>query len=142
MSTVEALQQTLAAEHAVVHVYGTLGAATSLSATPELYERISLAWAAHRDRRDALEVELRDLGEEPVGTRVAYDAPGPLGTPEQVSATAALLEQRCATTYAALVAATSGPRRRAAVDLLTDAAVAVLGFGGAAEPLPGLDQQA
>ncbi len=138
MSTVEALQQTLAAEHAAVHVYGILGAATSLAATPGLYERISLAWAAHRDRRDALEVELRGLGEEPVGTLVAYDAPGPVGTPEQVSTTAALLEQRCATTYAALVAATSGARRRAAVELLNGTAVAVLGFGGAAEPLPGL----
>ncbi len=141
MSTVEALQEALAAEHAAIHVYGTLGAATSLSATPELYERVSLAWDGHRGRRDALEVELRGLGEEPVGTRAAYDAPGPVGTPEQVSATAALLEQRCASTYAALVAATSGARRRAAVAVLTETAVAVLGFGGAAEPLAGLGQQ-
>ena len=138
MSTVEALQDVLAAEHAAVHVYGTLGAATSLSATPELYERVSLAWTEHRARRDALEVELRGLGMRPVGTRAAYEAPGPVGSPDEVSATAALVEQRCAATYAALVAATSGPRRRAAVELLAETAVTVLAFGGAAEPLPGV----
>lgn len=137
MSTVGALQDALAAEHAAVHVYGTLGAATSMSATPELYERVSLAWSEHRARRDALEVELRGLGVQPVGTLAAYEAPGPVGSPAEVSATAVLVERRCAATYAALVAATSGPRRRAAVEVLTEVAVTVLGLGGAAEPLPG-----
>ncbi len=140
MSTVGALQDALAAEHAAVHVYGTLGAATSMSATPELYERVSLAWSEHRARRDALEVELRGLGVRPVGTLAAYEAPGPVGSPAEVSATAVLVERRCAATYAALVAATSGPRRRAAVEVLTEVAVTVLGLGGAAEPLPGADQ--
>ena len=37
MSLVDALQVALAAEHAALHVYGTLGARTSASATPALY---------------------------------------------------------------------------------------------------------
>ncbi|ANH39021.1 hypothetical protein I601_2605 [Nocardioides dokdonensis FR1436] len=141
MRTLEALQATLLAEHAAVHVYGVLGAATSMSATPELYERISQGWTAHRGRRDALEVELRDAGEEPVGTAAFYEVPGPVRTPEQVSATAALVERRCAASYAALVAATAGSRRRTAVQLLGEAAVTVLAFGGPAEALPGLDPE-
>ena len=48
----------------------------------------------------------------------------------------------CAATYAALVANTSGARRRWAVTALNDAAVRVLAFRGTPEMLPGADEYA
>ncbi len=39
MSPVEALQTALAAEHAALYVYGSLGARTSQSRTPVLFAR-------------------------------------------------------------------------------------------------------
>lgn len=52
MTVLDALQTTLAAEHAAVHLYGVLGAQTSASATPDLFAAVSDAYAAHRGRRD------------------------------------------------------------------------------------------
>ena len=48
------------------------------------------------------------------------------------------MERGCATTYAALVAATAGADRRWAVDALVETAVGEAAFGGAPEALPGL----
>ncbi len=54
MSETDALQTTLAAEHAAVYVYGVLGGRTSKSAEPATYAAISSAYDAHRARRDQL----------------------------------------------------------------------------------------
>ena len=48
MSPVDALQRALAAEHAATYVYGAIGAATSVSATPDLFAAVSAAYAEHR----------------------------------------------------------------------------------------------
>ena len=47
---VDALQTTLAAEHAAVYVYGLLGSRTSEAVEPELYAALHAAYEAHRDR--------------------------------------------------------------------------------------------
>ena len=52
------------------------------------------------------------------------------------------LEEGCAATYAYLVANSVGPRRRWAVEALTDAAVRGLVFRGTPEMLPGADEYA
>jgi hypothetical protein len=49
-------------------------------------------------------------------------------------------EERCGAVYAQLVAASTGGRRRWAVDALTDSAVRVLGFGAAPADYPGLPE--
>ena len=52
MSTLEALQVTLAAEHAAIFVYGDAGAHTSQSAEPALFDLVSTLYRTHRARRD------------------------------------------------------------------------------------------
>jgi len=129
MTTIRALQTTLAAEHAAVYVYGVLGAQTSRSAAPDLYAALTAAYTAHRGRRDLLTRTIADLGADPVAAEPAYTVPAHLDTGDRVMREAATL-----------VANTSGVRRRWAIMALNDAAVRVLAFRGAPEMLPGADE--
>lgn len=133
----EALQTTLAAEHAAVYVYGLLGSRTSQSAEPDLSAALRSAYEAHRGRRDTLTGEIAALGEAPVAAAPAYTPPAGLDTPDGRYAAALALEQGCAETYAALVGASAGARRAAAIALLDDAAVRELAFRGAPQSFPG-----
>lgn len=140
MSEIDALQTTLAAEHAAVFVYGALGGRTSATETPVLHDAISAAYAAHRARRDLLTRTIVDLEAEPVAAEAAYDLPGPLDTPRQVEAAALEVERAAASTYAFLVASTVDERRRWAITALNDTAVRELAFRGTPETFPGLDE--
>lgn len=142
MSDVEALQTTLAAEHAAVWVYGLLGGRTSASATPELYRAVSAAYAAHRGRRDRLVRTLGERGESPVAAEPAYAVDGPVNGPDQVRAVALGTEQACAATYAWLVANTVADERRWAIGALNEAAVRELAFRGTPEMFPGAGEHA
>lgn len=142
MTAVDALQTTLAGEHAAVHLYGVLGARTSRSATPALYDAVVAAYRTHRERRDALSRFVRDEGAEPVVAEPTYEIPDRLDSVERVTAAALGLERRCAATYAWLVANTVGTRRRWAVTALTDAAVRGLTFRGSPEIFPGAGEYA
>lgn len=133
----DALQRVLAAEHAAVWTFGSLGAATSMSATPVLFERVSEAWTAHRERRDRLAELLLEAGEAPVGSQAAYAVPEPLARPEDVEAAAARVEQVAAGAWSFLVASSTGGTRRWAGTVLVDLAVSAVGFGAEPEPLPG-----
>ena len=112
MTYAEALQTTLAGEHAAIYVYGALGAQTSQSGTPDLYAAITDAYEAHRARRDQLVATLTDLGEEPVAAEPVYELPKNLDSTDAVTARALEIERSCASTYAFLVA--SSPSRGAA----------------------------
>lgn len=140
MSEIDALQATLAAEHAAVFVYGALGGRTSQSATPVLHDAIAAAYSAHRSRRDLLTRTIVDLAAEPAAAEPAYELPGPLDTPRQVEAAALDVERAAAATYAYLVASTVGSQRRFAITALNDAAVRELAFRGTPETFPGLDE--
>ena len=142
MSPVAALQRALAAEHAALHVYGTLGARTSASATPTLFADVTAGYTTHRARRDQLTTRVLDHGEEPVPAEPAYELPGPLDTPGQVTAAALAVEQSCTATYAWLVGQTSGADRRWAVSTLNDSAVRELTFRGSPEIFPGRGEHA
>lgn len=142
MTEVDALQTTLAAEHAAVFVLGALGGRTSRSATPDLFDAVSSAYAAHRARRDTLTREIRDLGATPVAAEAAYELPRLLETPEQVTRAALEVERGCATTYAWLVANAAGRVRRQAIAALNEAAVRELVFRGTPEMFPGTDEYA
>jgi len=138
MSPVDALQRALAAEHAALHVLGTLGARTSASATPQLYADVSAAYDDHRTSRDQLTSRVQDHGAEPVAAEPAYALPTPLDTPDAVTRAALDLERRCEATYAWLVGQTSGADRRLAITSLTRAAVRALAFRGSPEIFPGM----
>lgn len=137
MSPLEALQATLAAEHAAVYVYGVVGGRVSRSAEPELAARVDQAYVTHRARRDQLSVMVRRAGGTPVAAAVSYQLPNPCRTSEQLQRAALVTERRCERVYADLVGSTSRAQRQWAIDALADAAVRELGFGGSAEAFPG-----
>jgi len=142
MTYVEALQTTLAGEHAAIYVYGALGAQTSQSGAPTLYAAITDAYEAHRARRDQLVAILTDLDEEPAAAEPAYQLPADLGSTTAVTARALDLERSCASTYAYLVANSPAAERRLAVNLLVQTAVRELAFRGTPETFPGSDEYA
>jgi hypothetical protein len=142
MTETEALQTTLAAEHAAVYVFGLLGSRTSAQAEAALYDELRAAYEVHRERRDTLIGEIAALGATPAAAAAAYTPPAGLDTSEGRYAAALALERGCASTYAALVAATTGARRGAAVGFLNDAAVRELSFRGTPEIFPGADEYA
>jgi hypothetical protein len=142
VSEIEPLQTALAAEHAAVFVYGALGGRTSRLATPELFDAVAAAYAAHRARRDLLAREVTDLGGVAVAAEPAYEVPQPLVTPDQVTRAALDVERDCATTYAWLVANTAGPVRRRAIATLNETAVRELVFRGTPETFPGTNEYA
>ena len=135
--TVEALQTALAAEHAALYVYGVLGARTSESGTPAVFAEVTGAYAAHRAQRDVLTRRLLDEGAEPTPAWPTYELPATAPTPTGVARAAVEVEARCATTYAYVVANTSGPDRTWAIGALTRAATRRVAFGWAPEALPG-----
>ncbi|HEX6248123.1 MAG TPA: ferritin-like domain-containing protein [Nocardioidaceae bacterium] len=140
MTPIEALQATLAGEHAAVHVYGAVGGRVSQSAEPALWQRVREAYQLHRERRDRLDSMIRAAGDEPVAAEVSYELPNPARTTDQLRAAALEVEQRCAAVYADMVGNTSGANRQWALDALEDAAVRQLGFGGEPEPYPGVGE--
>jgi hypothetical protein len=135
--SVEALQTTLAGEHAAVWVYGVLGGQTSRSEDPKLFADVSAAYRIHRGRRDQLIRTVTDHGADPVVSEVGYQLPNDASTPARVVAAARVTEQRCAATYADLVARTTDALRGWAIRALTDAAVRQLRFRGSPETFPG-----
>ncbi len=140
MTPDEALQTTLAAEHATVYVYGVVGGRVSSSAEPELWQQVRSCYTLHRGRRDQLVAMVRAAGAEPVPAKVGYDLPNPATTPAQLRRAARVTEERCAAVYADMVGSTARAARQWALDALEDAAVRSLGFGAAAEPFPGVTE--
>ena len=133
----DALQRVLATEHAAVWVLGSVGAATSMSATPDLFERLSGAHESHRARRDLLAAALLAQGAEPVQSEAAYVVPEDLSSPAAAAEAAVRVERSSATAWAFLVASSTGATRRWAAQALTSVAVSAVGLGGDSEPLPG-----
>jgi hypothetical protein len=139
MSPVQALQKSLAAEHAAVHLYGLLGAQTSQSRQPALSSRLTGAYEDHRTARDELTVLVSAKGVDPVAAKTDYELPGPITTARQVETVARTIEGRITLTYGELVANTSGSDRRWAIAALDASALREVGFGAAPSDFPGLE---
>ncbi|MEO6509516.1 MAG: DUF4439 domain-containing protein [Nocardioides sp.] len=137
MTPVDALQTALAGEHAAVYVYGALGARTSESGTPLLFARITEAYETHRAWRDLLTSRLVDEGAEPTAAAPTYVLPDAPATPAGVAGAAVDLEERCADTYAYVVANTTGADRGWATAALTRTATRIVGLGAPPDVLPG-----
>ncbi|MCW2815459.1 MAG: hypothetical protein JWN84_2914 [Nocardioides sp.] len=138
MSTLDALQASLAAEHAALYVVGYLGAQTSESASPELYAALRDSYATHRERRDQLVGLVREAGARPVPAAASYDLPRVrLDDPASLAAAAVAVEQACGATYGFLVASATGEQRGWAVDAVLDSALRELTLGGAPRAFPG-----
>ena len=140
MTPLEALQATLAGEHAAVHVFATLGGRVSASEDPSTAARLREGYEAHRARRDELRSWLADLGEQPVAPAAGYDVDDGSRDPERLTATARRAEERCTAVYGQLVASSTGPTRRWAVQAQTDSALRTLALGGTPSAYPGLPE--
>jgi hypothetical protein len=136
----EALQATLAAEHAAVHVYGVVGGRLSAGENPAVAERFRSAYDAHRGRRDQLRAMLADAGATPTPAAPGYAVDADTRDPVRLVAVAREVEERGASVYAQLVAHATGSTREWAVQALVDCAVRQLGLGGTAEGYPGVDE--
>jgi hypothetical protein len=139
MTPVQALQKTLAAEHAAVHLYGVLGGQSSKSRQPTLFNQLDQAYDEHRGQRDRLTVLINAKGQDPVAALVDYAVPGPTSTPSQIEGVARTIERRVTETYGELVENTSGSDRSWAISALDASALRELGFGVAPTAFPGLD---
>ncbi|WP_170286095.1 ferritin-like domain-containing protein [Nocardioides rubriscoriae] len=138
MSYLDALQTTLAAEHAALFVVGYVGAQTSQSGAPRLYDALRESYTTHRDRRDQLVELVGEAGGEPVAAAASYDLPAV--RPDEtasLSAAALAVEQACGATYGFLVASATGSQRTWAIDAVLDSAVRELALGGSPRAFPG-----
>ena len=134
---VAALQEVLAAEHAVVYGYGVAGA--RMTGGPR--QRAQQASKRHRTRRDELTLLVAGLGAEPEPTAATYSLPAPIDTSTDARAFAVLLEERLAAVWADAVADLEGDLRDLAVRGLGDAAVAAARWRGDSVPFPGLPER-
>lgn len=137
MTPIEALQATLAGEHAAVYLYGAIGARTSASADPTLYAAMLTGHRKHRRRRDQLTAMIADRGAVPVASEVDYEVPAALTTAVELNNAALQVEHRIARTYSQLVESTTGAERRWALVALDNSAVSQVAFRGTPELFPG-----
>jgi hypothetical protein len=136
MSTVGALQATLAGEHACVYGYGLLGAYVADDDLPD----VRSAYETHRGRREVLAFQIRIRHAEPVAALAAYAIPIEVTDPASARQLAGLLEQRLAVLYADLVEVTSVPElRELAATTLVETAVLATRWTDDTAALPGLD---
>lgn len=135
---VDAMQKTLADEHAAVYLYGVLGAHTSASGSPALFAAVDAAYAAHRARRDRLTALVQDAGEDPVVAEPGYEIPAALGTDRQVASAGLRLERGAAARYLWLVENSADDLRQLAVAALRNTAVRELSLRGSPEIFPGV----
>lgn len=137
MSVLDALQATLADEHAALYTYGVLGARTSQATSPALFETLTAGYRRHRARRDQLRLMVRDAGGDPVAAEAAYDLGGTPLRPPQLERAAADVEAASVEVLVALVARSSGSVREWALTEATWSAVWQLQLGGTAATWPG-----
>ncbi|MBB3085770.1 ferritin-like domain-containing protein [Geodermatophilus sabuli] len=138
-----ALREALAAEHAAVWGYGTVGAALTAGSRPQ----VSAAENAHRDVRDRLAELLQQRGDDPVPAEAGYALPFPVLSAVDAAALAVVLEDGVAAAWVRVLdQAVQSTVRRMAVDELAGAEVRAVGWRGAAvrtpvtTPFPGLPQ--
>ena len=137
MSVLDALQATLADEHAAVYIYGVLGARTSQSATPVLYDALVAGYRRHRARRDQLGVLVREAGGDPVVAAPAYELDSRVLRSGDVQAAALRLEVSSVEALLALVARSTSSVREWAVTEAVWSAAWQLELGGTAQTWPG-----
>lgn len=137
MTPLDALQATLAGEHAALYLYGVLGGQVSRTGAPTLARLIDDSYLQHRVRRDQLITLVSARDATPAASAPSYDLPNPAATSGQIRAVARLVENRCEALYGQLVASTSEADRAWAITALDECAVQELRYGAAASDFPG-----
>jgi hypothetical protein len=128
-----ALREALAAEHAAVWGYGTVGAALGGDARATA----AAAEAAHRDVRDRITTLLDQRKADPVQAKGAYALPFPVLSEVDASALAVVLEDGVAAAWARVIdQAAERSTRELAVGVLSAIEVRAVGWRTAAGQSP------
>jgi len=135
--SVRALQDVLAAEHAVVYGYGVAGAYLRGAAR----DRALRAYDAHRARREELGRVVTRRGGVPVAPAAAYALPHPVDDARGALELVTLLEERLAAVWADAVLDLTGDLRERAVVGLREAAAAAARWRRGSVPFPGLPER-
>ena len=141
MTELDALQASLAAEHAACFGYGVLGgvlAGTSPGSADQA--RADEVYTGHRSLRDELVELIESLDAKPVAALAAYALPFGITTADACRRLARLLEERSAETHSYAVSQTTGASRDLVAAAVIDAAVAAHGWGAPVTPFPGADE--
>lgn len=136
-SSVGALQDALAGEHAAIFVGAALGGRTSWAKSPALVTALQDAYDAHVAAREQLAAHIVAAGAEPVGPAASYDLPAGIDGPVRIERAALHLERECAARYLAAVPQATSDARRLLVGLLCATAARELSFGGSPTAFPG-----
>jgi hypothetical protein len=94
---------------------------------------------AHRARRDALQDALVTAAATPTPAAAAYVPDRSVTSPRAARRLAATSERQALASYAALITAAEPTWRSTAAAWLRSSSLALLGWSGAVESLPGLD---
>ncbi len=113
------LPDALAAEHAAIWGYGVLGG----HLTGPALDLARQSEAAHRDRRDALMMQLSAAGVTPPAAASMYQLPEPVTDPASATRLAVTIEERTAAQWRAVLPTVTGDDRRAPLSALTDCAL-------------------
>ena len=132
----EAMNASLAGEHAAIYAYGVIGGRLDLDSPP--VEAATDAVEAHRARRDGVTALIEAGGGAPVAAEPGYLLPADVVDVGAARTTAQEVEDRCGVLYAALAATATGDLRAYAVDALIDSATRALDWGAPTSPFPGV----
>ncbi|MBA3233263.1 MAG: DUF4439 domain-containing protein [Propionibacteriales bacterium] len=136
----DALQASLAAEHAAVFGYGVVGGRIVGVAPASFWQGLAVAsYDAHRDLRDRLVTTISRLGGTPVSAEPAYDLPTRVDNLRSCQQLARMVESRCAAVHAAAVAVTVPARRSLVAKALSESAVRGVRWEARVAALPGID---
>ncbi len=131
-----ALNEVVAAEHAAVWGYGTVGAALPEDARGPA----AAAEVAHRDARDRLAALLESRGDDPVPRAAGYTLPFPVLSAVDAAALGVVLEEGVSAAWVRLLdQATEPDVRELAVGELGAAEVRAVGWRAAAGRIPVTD---
>jgi hypothetical protein len=132
----DAMNDTLAGEHAAIYAYGVIGGRLEYGSAP--VRDATAAWEIHRERRVSLTALVEAGGETPAAAETGYRLPNDVNDVAAARTVAQTVEGRCAVLYAALAATATGAIRAYAVDTLIDAATRAYDWGAPTSALPGV----
>lgn len=133
---IDAMNETLAGEHAAIYAYGVIGGRLDIDSKP--VADATDAIEVHQARRDALTALVESGGGTPVAADPGYLLPTDVVNLATARKTAQRVEDRCGVLYATLAATATGEIRAYAVDALIDSATRALEWGAPGSALPGL----
>jgi hypothetical protein len=131
---IAALQNALAAEHAVIYGYGVVGA---MLAGPEQADAVA-DWTAHLTARDNLESMLTALGATPVAADAAYRLPFAVTSAATAAGLAASLEDGLTRAYLGVVAVSSPALRSFGARAMQTSANRAVAWSGTTTAFPGM----